>query len=122
MNVDLRTEFASFDRYDLRNAFDLVMGPTHRSYPEKLESIMLKYIHSMDSESFSALKYFNFNEEVFNWLYPYLKITNFNEALQLYFNLNSDLGKLTLEVYGLERNSLRLPSKKLPIQAKLFRD
>jgi hypothetical protein len=76
----------------------------------------------MDSESLKALKYFNFKEREFHWLWPYLKVTTFDEALQLYFSLNSKLGKISLEIYGLERLPTRPLAVKLPAQAKLFRE
>lgn len=122
MNEGVRLEHSDYDKYDLRNAFDLVIGRAHTDYPNKLKELSLKYIHDMDSESLSALLFFNFNERVFLWLWPYLKVNTFNDALQLYFNLNSELGKLSLDIYGLEKGPNRLPSTKLPIQAKLFRD
>lgn len=50
-----------------------------------------------------------------------MKVTSFDECLQLYFKLNSQLGRLSLDIYGLEE-AKRLPVKKLPIQGRLFQD
>lgn len=122
LNLNLKSEFIEFDRYDLRNAFDLVIGASHQVYPNELEKILESYIHGMDSESLKALKFFNFEERVFHWLWPYLKVTTFDEALQLYFSLNSRLGKISLEIYGLDRLPTRPLATKLPAQAKLFRE
>lgn len=66
LNLNLKSEFIEFDRYDLRNAFDLVIGASHQSYPSELEKILESYIHNMDSESLKALKFFNFDERVFH--------------------------------------------------------
>jgi hypothetical protein len=66
MNLNIKSEFIEFDRYDLRNAFDLVIGASHQNYPSELENILKTYIHGMDSESFGTLKYFNFEERDFH--------------------------------------------------------
>jgi hypothetical protein len=66
LNLNLKSEFIEFDRYDLRNAFDLVIGASHQVYPNELEKILESYIHGMDSESLKALKYFNFKEREFH--------------------------------------------------------
>jgi hypothetical protein len=118
----IKSEFVEFDRYDIRNAFDLVIGDDHQAFPHIIHDIIKKLVAGMGSESQSALFYFAFDERTFNWLWPYLKVNTFNEALQLYFNLNSELGKLSLQVYGVDRELPRLPAKKLPLQAKIFRD
>jgi len=55
-------------------------------------------------------------------MFPYLKVNTFNEALQLYFKFNSDLGKLSYKVYGIDKLPSLLPAKKLPVQARFFRD
>jgi len=55
-------------------------------------------------------------------MWPYLKVNSFNEALQLYFDLNSKLGRFSYKVYGVESISTLLPAKRLPIQSRLYRD
>lgn len=63
MNTDLRSEFYEFDRYDLRNAFDLVIG-SHSRFPNEVETLIKSYIKDMGSESLKALFYFSFDERV----------------------------------------------------------
>jgi hypothetical protein len=120
MNLNVRSEFNEFDRFDLRNAFDLVMGKEHSKFAT--QELIRSLVPDMSSESFSALLYFNYTDKVFEWLWPYLKVKDFNEAIQFYFKLNRQVGKLSLAQYGLYSFSPRLQSKKLPIQARLFRD
>jgi hypothetical protein len=120
-NTDVRSEFYEFDRYDLRNSFDLVMGRSHTEFPSKLRELMKTY-STMSDENLNALFFFNFGEREFNWLWPYLNINTFNEAIQFYFKFNSELGKFSLDVYGIDKVSALLPAKRLPIQARIFRD
>jgi len=63
MNLNVRSEFNEFDRFDLRNAFDLVMGKEHSKF--ETQELIRSLVPDMSSESFSALLYFNFNEKAF---------------------------------------------------------
>jgi len=65
---NIRSDSVSFDRYDIRNAFDLVIGDDHEAFPHIIHDIIKKLIAGMDSESQKALFYFAFDERVFNWL------------------------------------------------------
>lgn len=68
MSTDIRSETIEYDRYDVRNAFDLVMGDA-QAFPSRLQHLVLKMLkRPMSSESVSALLYFSFDERVFNWL------------------------------------------------------
>jgi hypothetical protein len=49
-------------------------------------------------------------------------VKTFDEALQFYFTFNSEIGKLSLDAYGIDNDGKRLPQGKLPSQAILFRD
>jgi hypothetical protein len=120
MNTNVRLEFNEFDRYDLRNAFDLVMGKEHSQF--KTKELILSLTPNMPKELVDSLLYFNFTERVFQWYFPYLGITNFDEAIKFFFKVNRLVGRLSLSEYGLYNMANRLPSRKLPIQVKLFRD
>jgi hypothetical protein len=66
LSKGLKPEFKEFDRYDLRNSFDLVMGASHKAFPTKVKELIMSYIKELDVESQGALFYFSFNERVFN--------------------------------------------------------
>lgn len=66
MNTDLRSDFYEFDRYDLRNSFDLVIGASHTAFPTKLKDLIKSYIPGMSDENLNALFFFKFEERVFN--------------------------------------------------------
>jgi len=66
MNTDLKSEFFEFDRYDLRNSFDLVMGASHQTFPTELKDLIKSYIPDLPNNDLQALFFFNFEERVFN--------------------------------------------------------
>jgi hypothetical protein len=68
MNTDLHSEFYEFDRYDLRNSFDLVMGASHQVFPSKIQELIKSKLASgsLNKDDLGALFYFNFDERVFN--------------------------------------------------------
>lgn len=126
INTTLRPQFKEFDVYDVRNSFDLVlgldMGGKGSQFPNKIQDLIKKFFPHLLPDDVKALLYFNFDIRVAKWLISKSGATTLNETLELYFKLNSELGKLSLQFYGLD--SVRaLPSvSKIPSQARMFRE
>lgn len=66
MNTGIRSEFFEFDRYDLRNSFDLVIGADHQAFPSQLKLLIKSYIAGLSDNDLEALFFFNFEERVFH--------------------------------------------------------
>jgi len=70
----LQDDTSEFNKYDLRNAFDLVLGD-EKILEQKLKDIIVKRLEvefdpllvrpRLRDEDYNALWYFNFNERVF---------------------------------------------------------